>query len=47
VPNLTLNVSPEPPGHLIEDEVRTVFETGKPHFVNHPMMSPPTARSAA
>ena len=26
------------PDDLIEDAVRTVFETGKPHFVNHPMM---------
>ena len=26
------------PDDLIEDGVRTVFETGKPHFVNHPMM---------
>jgi YjjI family glycine radical enzyme len=39
VPNITLKVDPEiTPDHLIEDAVRTVFETGKPHFVNHPMM---------
>lgn len=38
VPNLTLKVSPETPDDLIEDAVKTVFETGKPHFVNHPMM---------
>ncbi|MCC6497296.1 MAG: YjjI family glycine radical enzyme, partial [Propionibacteriaceae bacterium] len=38
VPNLTLKVSPETPDDLIEDAVRTVFVTGKPHFVNHPMM---------
>ncbi len=38
VPNLTLKVSPETPDDLIEDAVRTVFVTGKPHFANHPMM---------
>jgi YjjI family glycine radical enzyme len=38
VPNLTLKVSPETPDDLIEEAVRTVFETGKPHFANHPMM---------
>lgn len=38
VPNLTLKVSPETPDDLITDAVRTVFVTGKPHFVNHPMM---------
>jgi YjjI family glycine radical enzyme len=39
VPNLTLKVDPDiTPDDLIEDAVRTVFETGKPHFVNHPMM---------
>ncbi len=38
VPNLTLKVTPETPDDLIEDAVRTVFVTGKPHFVNHPMM---------
>lgn len=38
VPNLTMKVAPETPDDLIEDAVRTVFETGKPHFVNHPMM---------
>lgn len=38
VPNLTLKVGPETPDSLVEDAVRTVFETGKPHFVNDPMM---------
>ena len=39
VPNITLKVDPSiTPDDLIEDGVRTVFETGKPHFVNHPMM---------
>ncbi len=39
VPNITLKVDPDvTPDDLIEDAVRTVFETGKPHFVNHPMM---------
>jgi YjjI family glycine radical enzyme len=39
VPNITLKVDPErTPDDLVEDGVRTVFETGKPHFVNHPMM---------
>lgn len=39
VPNITLKVDPaRTPDDLIEDAVRTVFETGKPHFVNHPMM---------
>ena len=39
VPNITLKVDPRiTPDDLIEDGVRTVFETGKPHFVNHPMM---------
>jgi YjjI family glycine radical enzyme len=39
VPNITLKVDPNvTPDDLIEDAVRTVFETGKPHFVNHPMM---------
>ncbi len=38
VPNLTLKVTAETPDDLIEDAVRTVFVTGKPHFVNHPMM---------
>ena len=39
VPNITLKVDPHiTPDDLIEDAVRTVFETGKPHFVNHPMM---------
>lgn len=39
VPNLTLKVDPElTPDDLIEDAVMTVFENGKPHFVNHPLM---------
>ncbi|HEY7625461.1 MAG TPA: glycyl radical enzyme domain-containing protein, partial [Ilumatobacteraceae bacterium] len=39
VPNLTLKVDPRlTPDDLIRDAVRTVFETAKPHFVNHPMM---------
>ncbi|MEO1059774.1 MAG: YjjI family glycine radical enzyme [Actinomycetota bacterium] len=39
VPNVTLKVDPElTPDDLVEDAVRTVFECGKPHFVNHPMM---------
>ena len=39
VPNITLKVHPVlTPDDLIDDAVRTVFETGKPHFVNHPMM---------
>jgi YjjI family glycine radical enzyme len=39
VPNLTLKVDPNlTPDDLIIDAVRTVFETAKPHFVNHPMM---------
>lgn len=39
VPNITLKVDPAvTPDDLIEDAVCTVFETGKPHFVNHPMM---------
>lgn len=39
VPNLTLKVDPErTPDDLVLDAVQTVFETGKPHFVNHPMM---------
>lgn len=38
VPNLTLRVAPDTPDDLIVDAVQTVFRTGKPHFVNHPMM---------
>ena len=39
VPNITLKVHPDlTPDDLIADAVRTVFDTGKPHFVNHPMM---------
>ena len=39
VPNITLKVDPAiTPDDLVLDAVRTVFETGKPHFVNHPMM---------
>ena len=39
VPNITLKVDPDiTPDDLVLDAVQTVFETGKPHFVNHPMM---------
>jgi YjjI family glycine radical enzyme len=39
VPNLTFKVDPTiTPDDLIEDAVETVFETAKPHFVNHPLM---------
>ncbi len=39
VPNITLKVDPEiTPDDLILDAVGTVFATGKPHFVNHPLM---------
>ena len=39
VPNLTLKVDPSrTPDDLVLDGVRTVFECGQPHFVNHPMM---------
>ena len=39
VPNITLKVHPTiTPDGLIADAVQTVFVTGKPHFVNHPMM---------
>ncbi len=39
VPNITFKVDPElTPDDLIEDAVTTVFETAKPHFVNHPLM---------
>jgi YjjI family glycine radical enzyme len=39
VPNITLKVDPDvTPDDLVLDAVLTVFETGKPHFVNHPMM---------
>jgi YjjI family glycine radical enzyme len=39
VPNISLKVDPEiTPDDLILDAVETVFETGKPHFVNHPLM---------
>ena len=39
VPNLTLKVDPvRTPDDLLVDAVRTVFDTGKPHFVNHPLM---------
>lgn len=39
VPNLTLKVEPgRTPDALIDDAVRTIFVTGKPHVVNHPMM---------
>ncbi len=40
VPNLTLRVDPErTPDDYLLDAVRTVFECGKPHFVNHPLMT--------
>lgn len=39
VPNLTLRVDPDrTPDDLVRDAVTTVFECGKPHFVNHRMM---------
>jgi YjjI family glycine radical enzyme len=39
VPNITLKVDPSiTPDDLLLDAVNTVFETAKPHFVNHPMM---------
>lgn len=38
VPNLTLKVAPDTPDALVLDGIETVFRTGKPHFVNHPMM---------
>ena len=39
VPNITLKVDPAvTPDDLVLDAVQTVFETAKPHFVNHPMM---------
>jgi len=40
VPNLTLRVDPRrTPDSFVLDAVRTVFACGKPHFVNHPMMT--------
>lgn len=40
VPNLTLKVDPErTPDDYVLDAVRTVFACGKPHFVNHPLMT--------
>jgi YjjI family glycine radical enzyme len=40
VPNLSLKVDPElTPDDLIRDAVETVFDSGQPHFVNHPMMA--------
>ena len=39
VPNISLKVDPEvTPDDLILDAVLTVVATGKPHFVNHPLM---------
>ncbi|MDJ0496558.1 MAG: YjjI family glycine radical enzyme [Acidimicrobiia bacterium] len=39
VPNISLKVDPDlTPDDLILDAVQTVFATGKPHFVNHPLM---------
>lgn len=40
VPNLSLLVDPDrTPDDLVLDAVRTVFACGKPHFVNHRMMT--------
>jgi YjjI family glycine radical enzyme len=40
VPNLTLRVDPvRTPDDLLRDAVRTACADGKPHFVNHPMMT--------
>ncbi len=40
VPNLTLRVdATRTPDSLVLDAVRTVFACGKPHFVNHAMMT--------
>lgn len=40
VPNLTLRVDPErTPDDYLLDAVRTVFACGKPHFVNHRLMT--------
>ncbi|WP_121256367.1 YjjI family glycine radical enzyme [Nocardioides ferulae] len=40
VPNLTLKVDADrTPDSLVRDGVETVFACGKPHFVNHSMMS--------
>ncbi len=39
VPNLTLKVAIDTPDDLVLDAIRTVFVTGKPHFVNHEMMT--------
>jgi YjjI family glycine radical enzyme len=40
VPNLTLKVDAErTPDSLVLEAVRTVFACGKPHFVNHAMMT--------
>lgn len=40
VPNLTLKVDPaRTPDDYLRDAVETVFACGKPHFVNHPMMT--------
>lgn len=39
VPNITLKVDPDlTPDSLLLDAIETVFQTAKPHFVNHPMM---------
>ena len=39
VPNISLKVDPEvTPDDLLLDAVATVFASGKPHFVNHPLM---------
>jgi YjjI family glycine radical enzyme len=40
VPNLTLRVDPQQtPDDLLAEAVRTACADGKPHFVNHPMMT--------
>ncbi len=39
VPNISLKVDPElSSDDFIKDAVETVFESAKPHFINHPMM---------
>jgi YjjI family glycine radical enzyme len=40
VPNLTLRVDPDiTPAELLREAVRTACADGKPHFVNHPLMT--------
>jgi len=39
VPNISLKVDPDlTSDNLILEAIKTVFITGKPHFINHPMM---------